>query len=41
MYKWGLQCRRKYCILEGQEDLLIFYNDAKLLAIGAIILGVN
>ena len=31
IYKWGLQCRPKYCILEGHEDLLIFHNDVKLL----------
>ena len=31
IYKRGLQCRLKYCILEGHEDLLIFHNDFKLL----------
>ena len=25
LYKWDLHCRRKYCILGGLEDLLIFY----------------
>ena len=33
IYNWDLQCRSMYCILEGHEDLLIFRNDVKLLAI--------